>query len=150
MSKLITVVLCLIFPISLSLAGGHAIKAEVTKDSSTFMMMMRVPDNKAGEVEELFQSHEKWMRATHQGPKEPNPIVYVVTKAPEFKNNDPSQGTTGFTYLGVFEAYRDASGFQAHMASAQTWDDFPKLNEFIGAYNVGGIFAGSVIGTMAD
>ena len=59
MSKLITVVLCLIFPISLSLAGGHAIKAEVTKDSSTFMMMMRVPDNKVGEVEELFQSHEK-------------------------------------------------------------------------------------------
>ena len=150
MSKLITAVLCLIFPISLVIAGGHASKAEVTKDSSTFMMMMRVPDNKVGEVEELFQSHEKWMRATHQGPKEPNPIVYVVTKAPEFKNNDPSQGTTGFTILGVVKAYRDASGFQAHMVAAQTWDDFPKFNEFVGAYMVGGILAGSVIEIMAD
>ena len=36
------------------------------------------------------------------------------------------------------------------MAAAQTWDDFPKLNEFVGAYAVGGILAGSVIGTMAD
>ena len=130
--------------------GAHSNNAKITKESSTFMMTLRVPDNKVGEVEKLFQSHEKWMRATHQGPEEPNPIVYVVTKAPEFKNNDPSQGTTGFTYVGIFEAYRDASGFQAHMASSQTWNDLPKMNEFIGAYAVGGILAGSVIGTMND
>ena len=61
MGKLITIVLFLLFPISSAFAGGHSSKAEVTKDSSTFMMIIRVPDNKVGEVEELFQSHEKWM-----------------------------------------------------------------------------------------
>ena len=148
MIRLLAIASFMFFPLTVAFGGGHSNNAEVNKDSSTFMMMLRVPDNKVAEAEKIFQSHEKWMRETHQGPEEPNPIVYVITKAPEFKNNDPSQGTTGFTLLGIFEAYRDASGFQAHMASAQSWKDFPKFNELVAPNVVGSILSGSVIGSM--
>ena len=48
--------------------------------------MFRVPDAEVPEVEALLAtSHEKWMRATHQGHVEPSPLVYTITKAAELK-----------------------------------------------------------------
>ena len=70
--------------------------------------MFRVPDAEVPEVGAILAtSHEKWMRATHQGPAEPSPLVYTIKKAAELKNPlDPSEGTTGHTIMALTEVYR--------------------------------------------
>ena len=64
MIRLLAIASFIFFPLTVAFGGGHSSNAEVNKDSSTFMMMLRVPDNKVAEAEKIFQSHEKWMRET--------------------------------------------------------------------------------------
>ena len=54
----------------------------INKNCRSFNFMFRIPDAEVPEVEAILAtSHEKWMRATHQGPAEPSPLVYTITKA---------------------------------------------------------------------
>ena len=74
----------------------------INKNFSTFNFMLRVPDVQVGEVEKVLASHEAWMRETHRGPSEPNPLINTITKAREFNNSlDPSDGTSSFTLIAL-------------------------------------------------
>ena len=116
--------------------------------------MFRVPDAEVPEVEALLAtSHEKWMRATHQGPAEQSPLVYTITKAAELKKNpmDPSEGTTGRTMIALAEVYRGLEGSQVHMESSAGWQDIGvMLEKVIANYSVGMIMHGKVVGSMID
>ena len=92
------------------------------------------------------------MRPTHQGPVEPSPLVYTITKAAELKNPlDPSEGTTGHTMMALTEVYRGLEGSQAHMESSAGWQDIGvMLEKVIANYSVGMIMHGEVVGSMAD
>ena len=87
--------------------------------------MFRIPDAEVTKVEAILAtSHEKWMRATHQGLAEPSPLFYTIIKAVELKNPlDPSEGTTGHTMMALTEVYRGLEGSQAHMESSAGWQD---------------------------
>ena len=59
----------------------------INKSCRTFNFMFCLPNAEAPEVEAVLAiSHEKWMRATHEGPAEPNPLVYTIVKAAELNN----------------------------------------------------------------
>ena len=125
----------------------------INKNCRSFNFMFRVPDAEVPEVEAILAtSHEKWMRATHQGPTEPSPLVYTITKAAELKNPlDPSEGTTGHTMMALTEVYRGLEGSQAHMESSAGWQDIGvMLEKVIANYSVRMIMHGEVVGSMAD
>ena len=113
--------------------------------------MLRVPDAQVGEVEKVLASHEAWMRETHRGPSEPNPLIYTITKASEFNNPlDPSEGTSGFTLIALTEIYNGKDGCQAHLDITDSWKDFPDMIEKVVPHQVGMMMLGEVIGSMED
>ena len=66
MIRLLAIASFIFFPLTVAFGGGHSNNAEVNKDSSTFMMMLRVPDNKVAEAEKIFQSQRlKYIHRHH-------------------------------------------------------------------------------------
>ena len=123
----------------------------INKNCSTFNFMLRVSDAQVGEVGKVLASHEAWMRETHRGPSEPNPLIYTITKASEFNNPlDPSEGTSGFTLIALTEIYNGKDECQAHLDITDSWKDFPDMIEKVVPHQVGMMMVGEVIGSMED
>ena len=80
-----------------------------------------------------------------------NPLVYTLTKGEELNNPlDPSEGTTGFTLMGLTEIYNGQEGCQAHLDGVDGWKDFPDMMGKVLPHQVGMMMFVEVIESMND
>ena len=121
---------------------------------------LKVPDGETEYVDKFFDEHQAFMRETHNGPAEPNAIMYIITKTPDLKDsNDPSAGTTGNTLYAVTETYAGLEGCQAHMAAGQGYGKkegephgalFATFLEVVGKYALATVMMAPVVKAMHD
>ena len=103
--------------------------------NTTFGFTMRVPANEAEAVDDLINSHAKWMSETHSLNPENGKLQtleYFVSKATELNDMmDPSKGSTGNIIYNVSEAHIDDEHFGKHVELGQSWD---RIGEFFGLF----------------
>jgi len=112
----------------------------------------RVPKDMEQEMDNFWESHEKWMRSSHaksfdttSDPKSPRLVNYWVAKGPELVDPyDASRGETGNVIYTESETYQDDDGIDKHIALAKEswkdgWKNLLKYNkEYALLTNVGG------------
>ena len=103
--------------------------------NTTFGFTMRVPANEAASVDDLINSHAKWMSETHSLEPENGKLQtleYFVSKATELNDMmDPSKGSTGNIIYNVSEVHIDDEHFGKHVELGQSWD---RIGEFFGLF----------------
>ena len=103
--------------------------------NTTFGFTMRVPANEAAAVDDLIDSHAKWMSETHSLEPESGKLQtleYFVSKATELNDiMDPSKGSTGNIIYNVSEVHIDDEHFGKHVELGQSWD---RIGEFFGLF----------------
>ena len=103
--------------------------------NTTFGFTMRVPANEAASVDDLINSHAKWMSETHSLEPENGKLQtleYFVSKATELNDMmDPSKGSTGNIIYNVSEVHIDDEHFGKHVELGQNWD---RIGEFFGLF----------------
>ena len=116
----------------------------------TFNFGIKVPDEKAEEVEAIIRNHAQWMRDTHSLDDSKIRLVhYYASKSPDFKNPmDPEEGTTGHTVFSINEVYVVPEGIGEHLAAAQQWPDFSTFFSMLTTYGDVLVLGGDVIETL--
>ena len=103
--------------------------------NTTFGFTMRVPESEAATVDDLINSHAKWMSETHSLEPENGKLQtleYFVSKATELNDMmDPSKGSTGNIIYNVSEVHIDDEHFGKHVELGQNWD---RIGEFFGLF----------------
>ena len=103
--------------------------------NTTIGFTMRVPANEATAVDDLIDSHAKWMSETHSLEPESGKLQtleYFVSKATELNDiMDPSKGSTGNIIYNVSEVHIDDEHFGKHVELGQSWD---RIGEFFGLF----------------
>ena len=103
--------------------------------NTTFGFTMRVPAHEATAVDDLIDSHAKWMSKTHSLEPENGKLQtleYFVSKATELNDiMDPSKGSTGNIIYNVSEVHIDDEHFGKHVELGQSWD---RIGEFFGLF----------------
>ena len=103
--------------------------------NTTFGFTMRVPANEAEAVDDLINSHAKWMSETHSLDPENGKLQtleYFVSKATELNDMmDPSRGSTGNIIYSISEVHIDDEHFGKHVELGQSWS---RINEFFGLF----------------
>ena len=103
--------------------------------NTTIGFTMRVPANEATAVDDLIDSHAKWMSETHSLEPENGKLQtleYFVSKATELNDiMDPSKGSTGNIIYNVSEVHIDDEHFGKHVELGQSWD---RIGEFFGLF----------------
>ena len=91
--------------------------------NTTFGFTMRVPETDAAAVDDLIESHAKWMSETHSLEPENGKLQtleYFVSKAIELNDMmDPSKGNTGNIIYNVSEVHIDDEHFGKHVELGQ-------------------------------
>ena len=101
-------------------------------NNTQFIMTFSSPPEYVAEGDRIFNSHAEWMKKTHPTSGEKALLVYDVSKTPELVNPmNPAAGTTGNTVFAVCEVYASQKGLDHHWELAQSWEDFPALNEWL-------------------
>jgi len=123
-------------------------EVKVEKGQSVSNMTWCVPKDKEQEIDELWASHEKWMRSTHEvgqvgeaskDPKKVRVTNFLVGKGPELNDpRDKSKGETGNLIYTVSATFPDADGVEKHHALAKkTWaDGWEKLQQYDTDYSI--------------
>ena len=103
--------------------------------NTTFGLTRRVPANEAAAVDDLIDSHAKWMSETHSLEPENGKLQtleYFVSKATELNDMmDPSKGSTGNIIYNVSEVHIDDEHFGKHVELGQSWS---RIDEFFGLF----------------
>ena len=103
--------------------------------NTTFGFTMRVPESDVSAVDDLIESHAKWMSETHSLEPENGKLQtleYFVSKATELNDMmDPSKGSTGNIIYNVSEVHIDDEHFSKHVELGQNWS---RINEFFGLF----------------
>jgi hypothetical protein len=85
--------------------------------------------------DKIFESHAKWMEASHHRDGDKALLRYNVSKGPEYSNKlDPSSEPTGNTYFVLLEVYASEAGLVDHWKrGAEDWDGFGGMIEWLNA-----------------
>jgi|TARA_B110000263_G_scaffold172970_1_gene150904 hypothetical protein len=96
-----------------------------------------VPEDKADEVQSVFNKHSAWMDDFYceSVNGQEHLISSYFTRAPEFINPvDPSEGVTGNVIFTLNERFTSMESIQRHAENAQKNDYFPQFGEILGTY----------------
>lgn len=122
----------------------------IEQGQKTFNFGIKVPDDKADEVEAAIRTHAQWMRETHSLDDSKIHLVhYYASKSPDFKNPmNPEEGTTGHVVFSINEVYVRPEGIGEHLAAAQDWSEFPTFFGVLSTYGQVMVLGGDVIETL--
>ena len=141
MKKLLIVLLLSLFS-SLSLADGHM-------QANSFAVTLKVPQEDAGRVEALLQSHHQFMHDDHSLSGENRLNSYSIVKGFEVVDmTDPSKGLTGNVFYFLSEHYETPMGLQMHSEAGENFKDRSELQEIMYKYHVAVAYPGEVIAKM--
>ena len=96
-----------------------------------------VPEDKADEVQSVFNKHSAWMDDFYSDSNNGSEhlINSYFTRAPEFINPlDPTAGVTGNVIFTLNERFTSMESVGRHAANAQKNDYFPQFGEILGTY----------------
>ena len=103
--------------------------------NTTFGFTMRVPANEAASVDDLINSHAKWMSETHSLEPENGKLQTLecfVCRASKLNDMmDPSKGSIGSLLYSVSEVHIDDEHFGKHVELGQSWS---RIGEFFGLF----------------
>ncbi len=96
-----------------------------------------VPEDKADEVQSVFNKHSAWMDDFYSDSN--NGSEYLInsyfTRAPEFNNPlDQTAGVTGNVIFTLNERFTSMESVGRHAENAQKNDYFPQFGEILGTY----------------
>jgi hypothetical protein len=113
--------------------------ANVGKVQLTYIAV--APADLAEEGRRLFESHAKWMKATHHRDGSKALISYNVSTAPEPADIwDESSGSTGRTVFILSEVYESRAGVEDHQRQAgESWSDYPAYVTWLQKCQVNGV-----------
>jgi len=108
----------------------------IVKDKVCIHLFIVVPAEDEKTVDALWESHEAWMRETHNvegDEKSPQMLHYYISKGAELTDPmDPTKGTTGNIIYTMSETYVAPADIGKHMALG--WKDMDSLMGFNGKY----------------
>lgn len=122
-----------------------------TRGQLTFNFALKVPNEKAAEVQAVIQTHARFMREHHslEGGDKIHLVDYHVVRADELNNPaDPSQGTTGNVLFCINEIYVAPEGLQRHFEAAATWPEFGQFLETLQTFGQVLVSGGEIIETL--
>ena len=120
--------------------------------NTTFGFTMRVPESDASTVDDLINSHAKWMAETHSLEPENGKLQtleYFVSRATELNDMmDPSKGSTGNIIYNVSEIHIDDEHFSKHVELGQNWSRIGEFFELFEKYSPLVTMGGRVIAKL--
>ena len=124
-------------------ATSHKGKVQIT-------IIFSAPADQVAEGDRIFESHEKWMAATHYREGDKALLRYNITKGAELANPlDPSSEPTGNTCYVLMEVYESQTGVEDHWKqAAESWQDFPAIAEWAGKCKVTTLHGSPVIHSL--
>ena len=112
--------------------------------------VMVAPPEEEAEGDRIFESHGRWMEATHHRSGEKALLSYNLSKAPELSNPlDQDSAPTGNTCFILTEVYETEAGVSDHFQqSMERWEDFPALVKWLEKCEVTGLPAARIANSL--
>jgi hypothetical protein len=112
-------------------------------------LVFSAPPDQVAEGDRIFQSHEPWMKATHQRTGDKALLSYTVSKAPELSNPmDPTSAPTGNTCFILTEVYETEAGVLDHFQQTESWQDFAAVAKWLEKCKMVGVPAATIVNSL--